>query len=527
MLKEIRNARLFQNRSACETLVRYLALLRRSAIGLALMIVCQAAFAQAIYRITPLGFLGGCMSQPPIAYAVNASDEVTGVACNAHGDLHAFLWKNNGTPMIDLGPGPAGTDSAGYGINKSGLVVGTATDSTGTYAFVSSGAAMTKIPNGLGGTGSFAYGVNDSGQVTGGAGVADGTSDAFVWKKGAPMVDIVQSDATFQQESYGYAINASGQVAGSQYDGDRSTNPFVWLNNGSPPIYLGGAGEVQGSCCITSSGQVAGTISVSGYAHPQAFVWRNDGTGMHTLGAVPGGDLSEAAAQNESGQIAGGSWTGYFKKELAFVWMNNGTPMKSLGTLGGTNSQSNDINASAQVTGWADITGNSTTHAFLWRNDGSKIVDLNTLIDSMDPLKPYITLTSGEFIDQYGDIVANGTDSRTGKSDLYLLQGSVLTLNPRVLAFGNVKTGTASAAKSVTMTNTSAKAAAISSITLAGAAANQFTSTNNCGKSLAGHAVCTIKVTFKPTSKGAKAATLSVNGGGGGTRVVNLTGTGT
>jgi len=77
------------------------------------------------------------------------------------------------------------------------------------------------------------------------------------------------------------------------------------------------------------------------------------------------------------------------------------------------------------------------------------------------------------------------------------------------------------------MTNTSPKAVAIASITLAGSGASQFVSTNNCGHSLVGKGTCTIKVTFKPTTKGAKSATLSVNGGGNGLRVVTLTGTGT
>jgi hypothetical protein len=77
------------------------------------------------------------------------------------------------------------------------------------------------------------------------------------------------------------------------------------------------------------------------------------------------------------------------------------------------------------------------------------------------------------------------------------------------------------------MTNTSANAVAIASIARAGTNANQFASTNNCGKSLARYAHCSIEVTFKPTTKGAKSASLSVNRGGGGPRVVNLSGTGT
>ncbi len=300
----------------------------------------------------------------------------------------------------------------------------------------------------------------------------------------------------------------------------------MWLNDGSPLISLGHGGIVEGACCITSSGQVAGAITVSGYAHPQAFVWRNDGTGMHILGALPGGDLSDTAAQNDSGQLAGTSYVAYFKKGRAYAWMNDGTPMKNLGTLGGTNSFGHDINASGQVVGSSDITGDSDRHAFLWHNNGTKMQDLNTLVDPADPLKAFVTFNDAQFINANGDILAEGTDSRTGASAIYLLHGTAITVAPRSLAFGSVAIHTSSAAKSVTVTNATAKAVAITGVALAGTNANQFSSTHNCGSSLAGHHSCTVHVTFKPTSKGAKSAQLNVNGGGGGLRSVSLTGTG-
>ena len=122
----------------------------------------------------------------------------------------------------------------------------------------------------------------------------------------------------------------------------------------------------------------------------------------------------------------------------AFVWLNDGTAMKDLGTFGGTAVSAADINFSGQVTGSATLTGNTVTHAFLWRNDGTKIQDLNSLIDPKDPLKSYVTLNSGKFINDSGDVLAYGTDSRTGVKNLpYLLQGTVLTLSPRSLAFGS------------------------------------------------------------------------------------------
>jgi probable HAF family extracellular repeat protein len=303
---------------------------------------------------------------------------------------------------------------------------------------------------------------------------------------------------------------------------------MVWQNDGKPMLDISGGNFLGDACCINASGQVAGEDT---YSTGEAFLWRNDGTPPQFLGKL-GGAYTYSIALNDSGQVAGFSDTQGTLKPHAFVWLNDGTPMHDLGTFGGTHSESNDINAAGQVIGFANLTGDKIAHAFTWKNDGTKIQDLNALIDPTDPLKPYVTLTSGDYINARSDILAEGTDSRTGQAGLYLLQGtgltnSVLTLSPRSLAFGNLPIHTSSAAQSVTVTNTSPNTVAITSIALRGTAPGQFAFTDNCGKSLAGHAHCTFEATFRPTSKGPKTAFLDVNGGGGGLRSVRLTGMGT
>ena len=152
--------------------------------------ICQSALAQALYRIKPLGTLGGCPGIFIYVFGLNGHDEVTGQACNGNGDYHAFLWKNDGHPMVDLGPDELGSSSQGNALNAFGLVTGYASDSTGSYGFVSSGdgAPMKKIPNGFGGSDSYASAINDLGQVTGSAYTADGPYHAFLWKNdGSPM----------------------------------------------------------------------------------------------------------------------------------------------------------------------------------------------------------------------------------------------------------------------------------------------------------------------------------------------------
>ncbi len=87
-----------------------------------------------------------------------------------------------------------------------------------------------------------------------------------------------------------------------------------------------------------------------------------------------------------------------------------------LGTLGGGSSTGYAINASGQVTGEA-VTAGGTLHAFLYSNHVMR--DLNSLIDPA--LVVYVTLDSGKAINDDAWIVANGVDSRSGKTHAYLL----------------------------------------------------------------------------------------------------------
>jgi probable HAF family extracellular repeat protein len=87
-----------------------------------------------------------------------------------------------------------------------------------------------------------------------------------------------------------------------------------------------------------------------------------------------------------------------------------------LGTLGGGTSNGQGINASGQVTGEAMTTG-GVVHAFLYANRVMR--DLNSMIDPA--IAAYVTLISGKGINDDGWIVANGVDSRSGKTHACLL----------------------------------------------------------------------------------------------------------
>jgi len=102
-----------------------------------------------------------------------------------------------------------------------------------------------------------------------------------------------------------------------------------------------------------------------------------------------------------------------------------------------------------------------------------------------------------------------------------------LKLSPTSLAFGNVVINQASSARAVTVTNPGSAAVTIAHIGITGTNTAQFSETTTCGASVAAGRSCRVSLVFKPTSTGAKSATLNViAGGGGGTATSALTGTG-
>lgn len=79
------------------------------------------------------------------------------------------------------------------------------------------------------------------------------------------------------------------------------------------------------------------------------------------------------------------------------------------------------------------------------------------------------------------------------------------------LNFGTVKTNSASSTKSITVTSTGSTALSISKVAISGANAADFSESTTCSSAnLNPKAACSINVTFKPTAKGSRTATLTV-----------------
>jgi hypothetical protein len=106
--------------------------------------------------------------------------------------------------------------------------------------------------------------------------------------------------------------------------------------------------------------------------------------------------------------------------------------------------------------------------------------------------------------------------------------GTVISVSPVKLNFGDQKVGTKSPPQNVTVTNHGNNAVSVTSVKIIGGDRTDYFETNTCGSQIGPGASCTISVTFTPVFKGTRVAFLQIfDNGGASPQQVTLTGTGT
>jgi hypothetical protein len=123
-------------------------------------------------------------------------------------------------------------------------------------------------------------------------------------------------------------------------------------------------------------------------------------------------------------------------------------------------------------------------------------------------------------------LYAQGSNGNTGFVGKGTWNPGTGFLSPSSLNFGTQTDGVASAAQTVTLTNSGSSALSISGIAFSGANATDFSQTNTCGSSVGVGGTCTISVVFNPTAVGSRNATLTVTDSSG-SQTAALAGTGT
>ena len=104
------------------------------------------------------------------------------------------------------------------------------------------------------------------------------------------------------------------------------------------------------------------------------------------------------------------------------------------------------------------------------------------------------------------------TDNAAGSPQSVPLSGTgtIVSLSPSSVPFGNQTIGTSSPAQIITLSNVGSFAVQVSAVTIQGANPADFSQTNNCASVAAGGS-CAISVTFTPAAMGSFTATVNAN----------------
>ncbi len=248
------------------------------------------------------------------------------------------------------------------------------------------------------------------------------------------------------------------------------TGDFAQTNDCPATLAVGSNCTISVTFTPTASGSRPGTLTITDNApnSPQAIGL--SGTG---LSSVPAASLAPASLVFSS-QVVG---TASAVQTVTLSNSGNGALTVSNLQVAGDFTQTNNCPATLAVGANCTISVTFTPTA-----SGSRPGTL-TITDSA-PNSPQTIGLSG-----------------TGLSSV-----PAASLAPASLVFSSQIVGTASAAQTVTLSNSGNVALTVSNLQVAG----DFTQTNNCPATLAVGSNCTISVTFTPTASGSRPGTLTI-----------------
>ena len=377
--------------------------------------------------------VGGADTATPDPYAPNCYFFTPN--CVVH---HAFQWKQG--EMTDLGSLSSPNNSSfAWWVNDRGWVVGGSENGAiDPIAGVPEANAVLwkdgQIINlgTLGGNQSAAFGVNNHGQIIGYA--TNATPDpwpliipygtqmrAFLWQSGT-MRDLGTLGGP---DSVGLYINDRGHVSGASFTSDipePSTGipplePFLW--DGRKMHSLGTLGGVYGAVFgMNDKDQVIGNSSTAdapgaclfGGPGCHGFLW--DRGKIRDLGTL-GGTSSIPAMLNDAGDVAGGANTTNDETIRAVRWKDGA--IQDLGGVDGDPcSLAWGLNNRGQIVGISvplcDLS--LAPRAFLWEHD--EMIDLNTRIVG----DPNFQLVYAEAINEKGEITGIGVPAGISPGDV-------------------------------------------------------------------------------------------------------------
>lgn len=218
-----------------------------------------------------------------------------------------------------------------------------------------------------------------------------------------------------------FDLNDVGEIGGTRATAT-GQQAFIWSNgvfrnlNPQLPADLRGASAVA----INNQSDVVGHYEDRQFQDHPFFLWQ-DGAAM-PLSFPPGSNRAAAQALNNLGHVT--AWAAvddtFPARPLAYIWHDGETTTLISPDPALDRTVSADINDSDVVVG-VSLNLDGASVPTVW--DGSRGQDLNELINRQDPLQPFVHLANPVLINNRGQIVAQGNDSRRtdGRSSWYLL----------------------------------------------------------------------------------------------------------
>jgi len=248
-------------------------------------------------------------------------------------------------------------------------------------------------------------GLNDDGVIVGGRSGSPGY-DGFRLQGTRVFPVSVREQETFV---FPVDINNRGEMIVDSFGGEGGGSYFI-RRDGTAELLpaLPGGSETMLAIDLNDRGAVAGSVIVP--SATVAVLWQNG-----TLTEVASGlnaRTSTAYDVNNRNQVVGSAQLPGLG-DRAFIWQNGRATLLSAPTPAATTLNSSALN----INDWGAIVGevqvsepDNRRYATLWIN-GRPLL-LETLIRADDPLKPYVRLENASKINDRGEIVTFGVDSR-------------------------------------------------------------------------------------------------------------------
>jgi hypothetical protein len=319
-----------------------------------------------------------------------------------------------------------------------------------------------------------------------------GPYDAFVTMYNAPALPLV----SLSPSSYDFGSQAVGAISSAETitfanDGNTALTISSIASSGdfSQTNTCGSSVAANSSCAIsvtftpTAAGSRTGTITISDNASPATQTVSLAGTGT-----APAASLSPTSLTFSSQAV------GTSSSPQGITLNNTGKAGLTISSI----ASSGDF-SQTNTCGWSVGANSFCTISVIFKPTATGTrTGTVTITDNVSPGTQTASLS--------------GTGAAPGAS-----------VSPASLTFASQAEGSSSSPQNVTLTNTGNATLTITGITISG----DFSQTNTCGSSVGAGSSCTINVTFKPTTTGTRAGTVTITDNASpSSQTVSLTGTG-